>query len=286
MMSPSSPDKKSGSIRMLVLETDEPHPDTRDDKGSFGDIFNQLFTDAGKNHDPPLGIETDMRYIVDDPGNNHHGHVPIISEISTDITAILITGSVYDAHGNDKWIQELIKLLETLWKERPNMRFSGVCFGHQILARILGAKVEPTRGGDWELAHTEMDLTPVGQRLFRTNSYKLSLHQMHQDQVITVPSHFTTSLLTPDDKVEVWANSEHTKVQGLYIRERLFTSQGHLGFDENMVHRQIQTRVESGGIKDENQAGEAKETAHMKHDGNIVAGAILRFFHGDDKQIN
>lgn len=94
------------------------------------------------------------------------------------------------------------------------------------------------------------------------------------------------SLLSPDDKVDVWAKSKHTKIQGLYIRERLFTSQGHLGFDEKMVHRQIQTRVESGGIEDEKQAEEAKETAHMKHDGNVVAGAILRFFHGDDKKID
>jgi GMP synthase-like glutamine amidotransferase len=270
---------------MLVFETDNPHPETKEQKGSFGDIFNQLFTDAGNEHVPPLGVETDMLYVVDDPDNDHHGHVPQVSEIGKDVNAILITGSLYDAHGNNKWILKLMELLEALWRERPDMKFSGVCFGHQILARTLGAKVEPTSGGDWELAYTEMDLTPVGQRLFRTDSRTLSLHQMHQDQVTTVPSPSTTSLLSEKDKVDVWAESEHTKIQGLYIQERLFTSQGHLGFDEDMVHKQIETRVESGGIEDEKHAEEAKETAHMKHDGNVVAGAILRFFHGDDKQI-
>lgn len=175
-MSPHLSAGEPVSVKMLVLETDEPHPDTQDAKGSFGDIFNQLFTDAGKEHDPPLGIETIMRYIVDDPDKDHHGHVPYVSEIGEDITAILITGSVYDAHGNDKWILTLIELLGALWTERPDVKLSGVCFGHQILARTLGAKVEPTPGGDWELAHTKMDLTTVGQKLFRTESRTLSLH--------------------------------------------------------------------------------------------------------------
>jgi GMP synthase-like glutamine amidotransferase len=284
-MSPSKLNEKPDSVRMLVLETDEPHPDTKESKGSFGDIFSNLFTEAGREHDPPLEVETDMQYIVDDPENDHHGHVPHVSEIGKDVTAILITGSMYDAHGDNQWILKLIELLTALWKERPDMKFSGVCFGHQILARTLGAKVEPTVGGDWELAYTEMDLTPLGQRLFRTNSRNLSLHQMHQDQVTTVPSPETTSLLSSKDEVDVWASSEHTKIQGLYIRERLFTSQGHLGFDEKMVHRQIEARVDSGGIESEERAAEAKETAHLKHDGNVVAGAILRFFHGDDRQI-
>ena len=72
----------------------------------------------------------------------------------------------------------------------------------------------------------------------------------------------------------------------VYIRDRLFTTQGHLGFDEKMVHRQIEMRQESGGIKDDEHAAEAKETAHLEHDGKIVAGAILRFFHGDDHDVD
>ncbi|KAM3069069.1 hypothetical protein ACMFMG_004250 [Clarireedia jacksonii] len=266
-------------IRMLVLETDEPDPKTKEAKGGFGKIFDSLFREAGDGHQPPLGIETDMHYIVNDPENGHHGHVPHFSEIDTSITAVLITGSMYDAHGDDPWINELLELLKALWIERKGMKFSGVCFGHQILSRLLGSKVEPTPGGKWELAHTEMKLTPLGQKLFKTNADTLSLHQMHQDQVTTVPSSSTSDLLSKNDKVEVWASTEHTKIQRLYLRERLFTSQGHLGFDEDMM------RVESGGIKDKDVADEGKETAHLRHDGIVVAGAILRFFHGEDRDV-
>lgn len=267
---------------MLVLETDEPHPETQDRRGSFGEIFASLFKEAGNAHNPPLGVSTKMCYVVDDPENNHHGKVPHIAEIDPSISAILITGSMYDAHGDDLWIRKLLELLASLWRERKEIRFCGVCFGHQILARMLGAKVQPTKGGKWELAHTEMDLSKTGQQLFRTKQSTLSLHQMHQDQVTTTPSSETSNLLSVKEKVEVWASTKHTPIQGLYLRDRLFTSQGHLGFDEKMVHRQIEMREKSGGIEDKEDADEGRESAHMRHDGTVVAGAILRFFHGED----
>lgn len=284
----SDPEK----VHILVLETDEPHPETQERKGSFGEVFHKLFNDAGTNHDPPLEVTTSMHYIVNDPDNGSHGHVPAASEIPESTRAILITGSMYDAGGDTPWVHSLLSLLRELWTTRPQILFSGVCFGHQVLCRLLGSKVEAKDSGRWELAHTEMDLTPVGQKLFRLTdadgreSQKLYLHQMHQDLVTTVPSPATTDLLQHKKKVHVWASSEHTEIQGLYIRDRLFSSQGHLGFDAGMVHTQIEMRQESGGIKDEQHVAEAKETAHLKHDGEVVAAAILRFFHGDDHDID
>ena len=103
---------------------------------------------------------------------------------------------------------------------------------------------------------------------------------MHQDQVTSVPS---DSDLLAGRKVHVWAKTDHTEVQGLYVQDRLFTTQGHIGFDEKMVHRQIEMREES---IDEKVAEQAKKTAHMEHDGLVVAEAVLRFFHGDDHDID
>lgn len=274
---------------MLVLEVDENHPDDKKEKGGVGDVLNGLFKTAGNNHDPPLGIDVEMHYIVDDPANGQHGHVPKASEIPTDITAILITGSMYDAHGNDPWIKSLLSLLHELWITRPEMKFSGVCFGHQILSRLLGATVENHPSERWELSHTSMDLSPIGQKLFKTKNKTLSLHQMHQDQVTTIPTRNSAKdLLKQGQKVHVWASSGHTEVQGLYIRDRLFSSQGHLGFDEKMVHRQIEMRQKSGGITEDDaeEVTEAAEKAHLKHDGEVVASAILRFFYGDDHDID
>jgi hypothetical protein len=52
-------------------------------------------------------------------------------------------------------------------------------------------------------------------------------------------------------------------------------------FDEALVKRQLQMRVDSGSVSKED-ANEAAESADWMHDGLLVAKAVLRFFHGDD----
>ena len=278
-----SDSKTSPKVRMLVLETDEPHPETLNRRGTYGAIIDDLFTKAGKEHSPPLEIETVMTYVVEDDG----GKVPTASDVGDDVHAILLTGSMYDAHGDDPWILKLVDLIRQLWSQRPDLRFCGVCFGHQVLCRALGSTVEPTPEGRWELAHTKVHLTNVGQQLFEVDDTDIYLHQLHQDHVVDVPSCSTTYLLSKsdNDKVRVWGSTQDTPIQGVYLADRLFTSQGHLGFDAKTVERQVQDRVESGGIKCADQAERAKMTSDMEHDGLIVAKAILRLFHGEVRDI-
>ncbi|KAA8895634.1 hypothetical protein FN846DRAFT_325584 [Sphaerosporella brunnea] len=47
-------------------------------------------------------------------------------------TTVLITGSKPDANGDAEWILRL-----DARKQNPQTRFTGVCFGHQSLARPL-----------------------------------------------------------------------------------------------------------------------------------------------------
>jgi GMP synthase-like glutamine amidotransferase len=110
---------------------------------------------------------------------------------------------------------------------------------------------------------------------------RIHLHQMHLDHVVNPPSTQTTDLLPKGAKVHVWGTSEHTGVQGVYIRKRLFTTQGHMEFNEAMVKRQLELRVKSGSVTKKD-ANEASERADWMHDGETVAKAVLRFFHGDD----
>ena len=166
------------------------------------------------------------------------------------------------------------------------MHFSGVCFGHQLLCRLLGAKVAPAPSGDWELGHSKITLNPIGKKLFHTDDDEIHLHQMHQDQVVAPPTiESSDGLLEPGTELEVWGYSEHTPVQGVYVLNRVFTTQAHMAFDEDMVKRQIEMRVEIGSIENKDQADEAADTADLEHDGQLAAAAILRFFHFEDDGI-
>lgn len=271
--------KHPDRVRMLILETDQVFEETAERKGTWGDIGHDLMTKAGNAHDPPLEVETIMKFVVESEG----GKIPDKKDLD-DIHAVLITGSRYDAHGDDAWIKKLVTWIQTVWLERPDIKFSGVCFGHQIICRALGCTVQPSPGSEWELSLTTINLSPVGEALLK-QSKTIELHQMHQDHVVAPPSSETSPLITKDMKVHVWGSSEHSEVQGIYIPERVFTTQGHLGYDEEMVKKHIEHRVEKGLIEDEKQAEEAKDKAGLDHSGEIVAGAILRFFHGDDKHV-
>ncbi|KAI1810006.1 class I glutamine amidotransferase-like protein [Poronia punctata] len=276
------PSSHPNKVRMLVLETDDLHPDaTQEDRDGFGHVLGELFKQAGDEHEPSLGIETVIRYIIEDKG----GKVPTPDEIGDDIHAILITGSMYDAYGEEEWIKKLMGLIRHLWIHRPDIRFSGICFGHQLLCRVLGSPVGPEPTGKWEISHNAVKLTDVGRHLFNLPPEKkeIYLHQMHIDYVEKppVPNGENRDLLPPGTKVHVWGTSEHTGVQGCYIHKRLFSSQGHMEFSEGMVRKQLEKRVETGALN-EKDADEAAERADWMHDGLLVAKAVLRFFHGDD----
>ncbi|KAB5540256.1 class I glutamine amidotransferase-like protein, partial [Coniochaeta sp. 2T2.1] len=267
-------------VRMMVLETDQPHPETQATRGSHSDILHHHFAKAGEKHDPPLRVETERTFVV-----TEKGHIPTLGEFD-DFHAVLITGSMYDAHGDNQWILDLMDLIRELWTTRHDMKFSGICFGHQLLSRLLGARVGPNPSDKWELAHSRIDLSDVGRRLFRTSKDHITLHQMHQDHVATVPTiESAAGLLSPDAKVHVWGSSGHTAIQGLYVRDRLFTSQAHVAFDHDMVMHEIDMRVKQGVIKDREHVSEAEETASFEHDGEVVARAILRFFFGEDQGV-
>ena len=94
-------------VKMIVLEVDEPHPDDQKEKGTLGEILERHFVKAGKEHDPPLGVQVDMRYIVEEEG----GKIPSVEEFEG-VRGILITGSTYDAYGDNPWILKLMDLIK------------------------------------------------------------------------------------------------------------------------------------------------------------------------------
>lgn len=101
------PAPDSPKVRIIVLETDEAHPDTHAEKGSFGEVLHSHFQHAGAEHVPALGVDTDIRFVVEDKG----GKVPQFEEFE-DYQGVLITGSMYDAHADNPWILKLIALMK------------------------------------------------------------------------------------------------------------------------------------------------------------------------------
>lgn len=77
----------------------------------------------------------------------------------------LIKDPERNAFDNTPWIIKLVEFVQELLKQN-RIRIIGVCFGHQIIGRAMGAKVDRSTTG-WEASVTPMDLTEKGKELFR-----------------------------------------------------------------------------------------------------------------------
>lgn len=157
------------------------------------------------------------------------------------------------------------------------MRVIGVCFGHQIVGRALGAKVDRSDRG-WEVSVVPMTLTAKGKEVFGVTRDEMSLHQMHRDVVYEYP----TSSGDADEgvadlgQVEALASSDRCVVQGMYVKDRLITVQGHPEFSEEILADLLEKRHHDG-IFDDEMFEEGMERVGKRHDGLVVSKAFLRF---------
>lgn len=118
-MSKKYPAPDAPVVRIIVLETDNPHPDTHAAKGSFGEILHTHFQHAGAEHDPPLAVDTDQKFVVEEKG----GTVPSFEDFDS-YQGVLITGSMYDAHGDNPWILKLLGVLQGSSPLKPLIPFT------------------------------------------------------------------------------------------------------------------------------------------------------------------
>ena len=146
-------------LRLAILETDTPQPQANDQYGGYGGVFKALLTNACKTLEPPQELEQQFTLSAHDVVN-HLDSYPLLD----DIDAILISGSRHNSFDNDPWILKLVEFTQQALATN-RIRVVGICFGHQIVSRAVGAKVGRSDKG-WEVAVTEVDLTDKGKQVF------------------------------------------------------------------------------------------------------------------------
>lgn len=261
-------------LRIAILECDTPVPPVVAQYGTYGQIFTKLFSQAAdtlSTTPSPLGqlphptnfSRADLHLTTYDVVTKQE--YPDLS----DIDAILMSGSKHTAYHNDPWILKLVEFVEGVF-EGGRVRVVGVCFGHQIAGRALGA--ECRLSGEqvpWEVSVVDMSLTDVGKAVFGRDG--VAIHQMHRDIVATLPP--TPAKQPP---VQVLASTPKCAIHGMYVPKKLITIQGHPEFNGDVMRKVMDFRREQGIFGDEIYA-DALARADRKQDGLLIAQAFLRF---------
>jgi GMP synthase (glutamine-hydrolysing) len=123
---------------------------------------------------------------------------------SLDHRGVIITGSPVSVYEQYDWLDRL--LLYTRRALDAGLPMLGVCFGHQVIAHVLGGEVAKNPAG-WELGLTEVHLTGGGRGdpLFADLPDPMPVLQMHQDAVLRLPSQAKTLARNRDTECQAFA---------------------------------------------------------------------------------
>jgi GMP synthase-like glutamine amidotransferase len=204
--------------RYAVLITD--HPPVESIQQPYGD-FGRMTIEALRSND--LNEEWVSYRVVDN-------EFPSDDELKT-FDGILLTGSKYDAHAQDPWIQSLRKLVVKCATKYKEKKIVGICFGHQLVANALGGISGRSNFG-WEVGVKHIQVSDRFMQIFHDyqdvleslqgNSFKIL--EVHQDQVLELP-----------DGAELLASSPNTRVEMFSWGKNVLCVQGHPEFNEHIV---------------------------------------------------
>jgi GMP synthase-like glutamine amidotransferase len=229
-------------MKLCILDNDDLDPAAVTIWGSYAKMFERLLRDAGFQGDVEAFSARHAQY----PGSFDAYDV------------VLLTGSRADAFSKEPWVVDLCSRVSALLKQKK--RLIGICFGHQLIAHCLGAKVDRALHG-WCLGrHTYTWHEP---QYFEECSEQVSLLASHQDQVLELPA-----------GARLLASNSHCPVAAYAIGQQVLCLQPHPEFDpEYSAFLLEKRRAQYGEVVYQ----EALSGLHSGHDGARMAHLMLRF---------
>jgi len=231
------------SLRICILEPDHLRPEFVEQYTGYGHMFERLFANQ------PIAAQFEIFNVVE-------GHYPADEQR---YDAYLVTGSKADSFGGDPWIQTLKTYL--LERYQNGDKLLGICFGHQLLALLLGGQSERA-GQGWGVGLHRYSLQEQLEWM-QPALDQLTLLISHQDQVTRAPENAT-----------VLASSEFCPIAAFRIEDRVLCFQGHPEFVPDYSRALLDVRQQTLG---ETLYQNALQSLDLPHHGSVVGEWMLRF---------
>ena len=231
------------TLRMCILESDDLHPTMQDTFIGFGQMFKQLF--AGQD----VELQCQVFNVV-------RGEYPAASE---HFDAYLVTGSKDDSFANAPWIVTLRAYLGERFAQGDVLL--GICFGHQILALVLGGDTQRSNKG-WGLGVHRYRLEHKPQWL-ADSADEFQLLISHRDQVTVLPK-----------GAQRLASSDFCENAAFMLGQQVLCFQGHPEFTSEFSKTLLGIRQ---ALYCPKEYQTACESLVQQHDGQRIAQWMLSF---------
>jgi len=147
--------------------------------------------------------------------------------------AWIITGSPQSVYEEEAWMLRLEENIRDASKF--NKPILGICFGHQLIAKSFGGRVEINPNG-WELGSYPISLTEHGK-------YSPLFKDM-DDEVIVYESHKDSVTIIPESAVELAYNQKC--IQAFQLYDTLYSVQFHPEFSWDVMKKYVSVRGGTG----------------------------------------
>ncbi len=200
-------------MRIGILKTDSVRDEFQPEFGDYPAMFRKMLMGSA-----------DTRLITFRDYDVQRGEYPAALD---ECDAYLITGSRESVYDDQLWIHRLGEFVREL--DAAQHKLVGICFGHQLIAHVLGGETRPADSG-WAVGVQDTQvLTPSGW--MKPYQERFGLLSSHKDQVVRLPA-----------RAEVFAATLSCPNSGFTIDEHILTFQGHPEFSKGYSHALMDLR--------------------------------------------
>ena len=235
-------------MKIGILKVDSVLPEFRNSHGDYPQMLAHILQLNLFEHEEKLRFKT-----FDVEAGDYPSHID-------EFDGYIIPGSRKSVYDGDHWIEALKKFVIAL--DTKKKKLVGVCFGHQLIAEVLGGKTEGCdRGWGVGVHKTQIKKSPW----FTQNNPKVfSLAVSHRDQVSILPQ-----------RAELIGSNKFCPHSMFSIEKHIFSMQGHPEFSVQYAIDLVNARRE---ILGESTYNKALESFSISTDRNAVAAWIVEFF--------
>ena len=234
-----------------ILKADKVRPELADEFGEYPDMFRKLLLAA----EPSLTIVT---------YDAMSGEYPFDID---EVDGYVITGSKMSVYDDFDWIRRLGEFVQQLHKVKKKL--VGICFGHQMVAHVLGGRTAKSDKGWGVGIHKSLFTHAAREHGFEGDAYNLVCS--HQDQVVT-----------PAPASVVLASNDFCPYSMLKVEDHILTLQGHPEFTPEFSRSLLELRRD---ILGETCYQQGVRSLIQNTDAQDVGKWIVNFLKSDSKKL-